>query len=98
MLCFFLEPDVVPDIGAPLGSKAPVWTPDLRATMCTMCTCEFTLTWRRHRGRACGKVTAALLSDPQQQGGLCLTWNAGRETLTNQKASLKGFFNQGSGI
>ena len=84
MLCFFLEPDVVPDIGAPLGSKAPVWTPDLRATMCTMCTCEFTLTWSRHRGRACGKVTAALLSDPQQQGGLCLTWNAGRETLTNQ--------------
>lgn len=42
--------------GAPLGSKAPIWIPDLRATMCMICTCEFTLTWRRHHCRACGKV------------------------------------------
>ncbi|XP_036373741.1 FYVE, RhoGEF and PH domain-containing protein 6 [Megalops cyprinoides] len=44
------------DSGAPLGSKAPIWIPDLRTTMCMICTCEFTLTWRRHHCRACGKV------------------------------------------
>ncbi|XP_029909445.1 FYVE, RhoGEF and PH domain-containing protein 6-like [Myripristis murdjan] len=42
--------------GAPLGSKAPIWIPDPRATMCMICTCDFTLTWRRHHCRACGKV------------------------------------------
>ncbi|XP_077424470.1 FYVE, RhoGEF and PH domain-containing protein 6-like [Vanacampus margaritifer] len=42
--------------GASLGSKAPIWIPDPRATMCMICTCEFTLTWRRHHCRACGKV------------------------------------------
>ncbi|XP_077373809.1 FYVE, RhoGEF and PH domain-containing protein 6-like [Festucalex cinctus] len=42
--------------GAPLGTKAPIWIPDPRATMCMICTCEFTLTWRRHHCRACGKV------------------------------------------
>ncbi|KAK0142817.1 FYVE, RhoGEF and PH domain-containing protein 6 [Merluccius polli] len=56
------EPDVVPDIGAPLGSKAPIWIPDLRATMCMICTCEFTLTWRRHHCRACGKVVCQACS------------------------------------
>ncbi|CAL8337774.1 unnamed protein product [Arctogadus glacialis] len=56
------EPDMVPDIGAPLGSKAPIWIPDLRATMCMMCTCEFTLTWRRHHCRACGKVVCQACS------------------------------------
>lgn len=49
----------VVDSGAPLGSKAPIWIPDLRATMCMICTCEFTLTWRRHHCRACGKVCTA---------------------------------------
>ncbi|XP_066505097.1 FYVE, RhoGEF and PH domain-containing protein 6-like isoform X2 [Hoplias malabaricus] len=44
------------DAGAQLGSKAPIWIPDLRATMCMICTCEFTLTRRRHHCRACGKV------------------------------------------
>ncbi|XP_033824528.1 FYVE, RhoGEF and PH domain-containing protein 6-like [Periophthalmus magnuspinnatus] len=44
------------EIGAALGSKAPIWIPDPRATMCMICTCEFTLTWRRHHCRACGKV------------------------------------------
>ncbi|XP_068459182.1 FYVE, RhoGEF and PH domain-containing protein 6-like [Clinocottus analis] len=42
--------------GAPLGSKAPIWIPDPRTTMCMICTCEFTMTWRRHHCRACGKV------------------------------------------
>ncbi|KAJ7329920.1 hypothetical protein JRQ81_016094 [Phrynocephalus forsythii] len=41
---------------APIGSKAPIWIPDTRATMCMICTSEFTLTWRRHHCRACGKV------------------------------------------
>ncbi|KAM6960660.1 FYVE, RhoGEF and PH domain-containing protein 6-like [Aplochiton taeniatus] len=44
------------DSEAPLGSKAPIWIPDPRATMCMICTCEFTLTWRRHHCRGCGKV------------------------------------------
>ncbi|XP_040886414.1 FYVE, RhoGEF and PH domain-containing protein 6 isoform X2 [Toxotes jaculatrix] len=50
------------DNGAPLGSKAPIWIPDLRATMCMICTCEFTLTWRRHHCRACGKVVCQACS------------------------------------
>ncbi|CAL8358922.1 unnamed protein product [Lota lota] len=48
--------------GAPLGSKAPIWIPDPRATMCMICTCEFTLTWRRHHCRACGKVVCQACS------------------------------------
>ncbi|XP_044311464.1 FYVE, RhoGEF and PH domain-containing protein 6 isoform X1 [Varanus komodoensis] len=40
----------------PIGSKAPIWIPDTRATMCMICTSEFTLTWRRHHCRACGKI------------------------------------------
>ncbi|XP_028810315.1 FYVE, RhoGEF and PH domain-containing protein 6 [Denticeps clupeoides] len=57
------ESDVVgEDSGVPLGSKAPIWIPDLRATMCMICTCEFTLTWRRHHCRACGKVVCQACS------------------------------------
>ncbi|XP_077356123.1 FYVE, RhoGEF and PH domain-containing protein 6-like [Festucalex cinctus] len=56
------EADGVLDGGAPLGSKAPIWIPDLRATMCMICTCEFTLTWRRHHCRACGKVVCQTCS------------------------------------
>ncbi|KAL0962905.1 hypothetical protein UPYG_G00346960 [Umbra pygmaea] len=56
------EADGVCDSGAPLGSKAPIWIPDLRATMCMICTCEFTLTWRRHHCRACGKVVCQTCS------------------------------------
>ncbi|XP_067090313.1 FYVE, RhoGEF and PH domain-containing protein 6-like [Osmerus mordax] len=48
--------------GSPLGSTAPIWIPDLRATMCMICTCEFTLTWRRHHCRACGKVVCQACS------------------------------------
>lgn len=56
------EAEVAVDNGAPLGSKAPIWIPDLRATMCMICTCEFTLTWRRHHCRACGKVVCQACS------------------------------------
>lgn len=56
------ESEGVVDSGAPLGSKAPIWIPDLRATMCMICTCEFTLTWRRHHCRACGKVVCQACS------------------------------------
>ncbi|CAN9498849.1 unnamed protein product [Ophioblennius macclurei] len=50
------------DGGTPLGSKAPIWIPDPRTTMCMICTCEFTLTWRRHHCRACGKVVCQACS------------------------------------
>ncbi|KAL7885616.1 hypothetical protein AOLI_G00059110 [Acnodon oligacanthus] len=50
------------DTAAQLGSKAPIWIPDLRATMCLICTCEFSLTWRRHHCRACGKVVCQACS------------------------------------
>ncbi|XP_033845454.1 FYVE, RhoGEF and PH domain-containing protein 6 [Periophthalmus magnuspinnatus] len=56
------EAEETVDNGAPLGSKAPIWIPDLRATMCMICTCEFTLTWRRHHCRACGKVVCQACS------------------------------------
>ncbi|XP_030587105.1 FYVE, RhoGEF and PH domain-containing protein 6-like [Archocentrus centrarchus] len=42
--------------GAPLGSKAPIWIPDKRVSMCMICTSKFTQTWRRHHCRACGKI------------------------------------------
>ncbi|XP_065148314.1 uncharacterized protein [Paramisgurnus dabryanus] len=52
----------VTDNDAQLGTKAPIWIPDQRATMCMICTCEFTLTWRRHHCRACGKVVCQACS------------------------------------
>ncbi|XP_056138431.1 FYVE, RhoGEF and PH domain-containing protein 6-like [Lampris incognitus] len=66
------------DSGAPLGSKAPIWIPDPRATMCMICTCEFTLTWRRHHCRACGRVVCQSCSSNKQ----CL------EYLKNQLARV----------
>uniref|UniRef100_UPI003AAF7920 FYVE, RhoGEF and PH domain-containing protein 6-like n=1 Tax=Centroberyx gerrardi TaxID=166262 RepID=UPI003AAF7920 len=66
------------DSGAPLGSKAPIWIPDPRATMCMICTCEFTLTWRRHHCRACGKVVCQSCSSNKH----CL------EYLKNQLARV----------
>lgn len=37
-------------------TQAPVWIQDSRVTMCQLCTAEFTVTFRRHHCRACGKV------------------------------------------
>ncbi|GFT90680.1 FYVE, RhoGEF and PH domain-containing protein 6 [Nephila pilipes] len=45
-----------------LGKKAPVWIPDARVTMCQLCTSEFTVTFRRHHCRACGKVICSICS------------------------------------
>lgn len=44
------------DVNYELGSKAPIWIPDTRVTMCMICTSEFSVTWRRHHCRACGRV------------------------------------------
>ncbi|GAB1609622.1 FYVE, RhoGEF and PH domain-containing protein 2-like isoform X3 [Argonauta hians] len=49
--------------GFVLGSKAPLWVPDTRVTMCMLCTCEFTVMWRRHHCRACGRVTCGNCSN-----------------------------------
>ncbi|XP_064632195.1 titin-like isoform X2 [Lineus longissimus] len=46
-----------------LGLQAPVWVPDARVTMCMLCTSEFTVTWRRHHCRACGRVICGACSD-----------------------------------
>ncbi|MEQ2313679.1 hypothetical protein AMECASPLE_004548 [Ameca splendens] len=64
--------------GAPLGSKAPIWIPDPRTTMCMICTCDFTLTWRRHHCRACGKVVCQSCSSNKH----CLAY------LKNQSARV----------
>ncbi|XP_013395110.1 uncharacterized protein LOC106162376 [Lingula anatina] len=46
-----------------LGSTAPVWIPDSRVSMCALCTTEFTVTFRRHHCRACGKIVCSNCSD-----------------------------------
>uniref|UniRef100_A0A7N6AJC5 FYVE, RhoGEF and PH domain containing 6 n=1 Tax=Anabas testudineus TaxID=64144 RepID=A0A7N6AJC5_ANATE len=61
------KPPEEEDDGAPLGSKAPVWIPDPRTTMCMICTCEFSLTWRRHHCRACGKVVCQSCSSSKHR-------------------------------
>ncbi|XP_070266940.1 FYVE, RhoGEF and PH domain-containing protein 6 isoform X2 [Myotis yumanensis] len=62
----------------PLGSKAPIWIPDTRATMCMICTSEFTLTWRRHHCRACGKIVCQA----------CSSNKCGLDYLKNQPARV----------
>lgn len=49
--------------GFVLGAKAPLWVPDARVTMCMLCTCGFTFTWRRHHCRACGRVVCGNCSN-----------------------------------
>ena len=34
----------------------PIWIPDKCVTMCQLCTVAFSLTYRRHHCRICGKV------------------------------------------
>ncbi|XP_059169715.1 FYVE, RhoGEF and PH domain-containing protein 6-like isoform X2 [Physella acuta] len=46
-----------------LGAKAPLWVPDARVTMCMVCLVEFTLTWRRHHCRSCGRIICSHCSD-----------------------------------
>ncbi|CAL8093031.1 unnamed protein product [Orchesella dallaii] len=53
------------EIGFQLGKEAPVWIQDQRVTMCQLCTAEFTVTFRRHHCRACGKVVCGNCSGNQ---------------------------------
>ncbi|KAI5745202.1 hypothetical protein M8J76_009166 [Diaphorina citri] len=46
-----------------LGKVAPLWIPDSRVSMCQRCTSVFTVTFRRHHCRACGKVVCGPCSD-----------------------------------
>jgi len=39
-----------------VGTRAPVWIPDARVSMCMLCQEEFRLAFRRHHCRGCGKV------------------------------------------
>ncbi|XP_025106664.1 FYVE, RhoGEF and PH domain-containing protein 6-like isoform X3 [Pomacea canaliculata] len=46
-----------------LGHKAPLWIPDARVTMCMLCMTEFSITWRRHHCRACGRIICGNCSE-----------------------------------
>ncbi|XP_025425999.1 FYVE, RhoGEF and PH domain-containing protein 6-like isoform X3 [Sipha flava] len=46
-----------------LGYEAPIWIQDCRVTMCQTCAAEFTVTFRRHHCRACGKVVCGNCSE-----------------------------------
>ncbi|KAK2704509.1 hypothetical protein QYM36_016790, partial [Artemia franciscana] len=48
-----------------LGKFAPVWVPDSRVTMCQLCCSSFSVTFRRHHCRACGKVVCTSCSGNQ---------------------------------
>ena len=39
-----------------LGKRAPTWIKDQAASMCMVCAREFTVFFRRHHCRACGRV------------------------------------------
>lgn len=42
-----------------VGERAPVWIQDERASMCMACTREFSVTFRRHHCRGCGKIVCS---------------------------------------
>uniref|UniRef100_A0A8D8V2T4 FYVE, RhoGEF and PH domain-containing protein 6 n=1 Tax=Cacopsylla melanoneura TaxID=428564 RepID=A0A8D8V2T4_9HEMI len=46
-----------------LGKVDAVWIPDDRVSMCQLCTSVFTVTFRRHHCRACGKVVCSPCSN-----------------------------------
>lgn len=46
-----------------LGKVAPLWITDSRVSMCQQCTSIFTVTFRRHHCRACGRVVCGPCSD-----------------------------------
>ncbi|XP_049846671.1 uncharacterized protein LOC126299057 isoform X1 [Schistocerca gregaria] len=46
-----------------LGKEVPVWIQDGRVTKCQCCVAVFTVTFRRHHCRACGKVVCSNCSD-----------------------------------
>jgi len=41
-----------------VGTRAPVWIPDARVSMCMLCQEVFRVAFRRHHCRGCGKVVA----------------------------------------
>lgn len=49
--------------GLQLGKEAPLWITDSRVSMCQQCTSLFTVTFRRHHCRACGRVVCGPCSD-----------------------------------
>jgi len=53
---FEIAQNLSPSTELHFGQQAPIWIPDSRATMCQLCTAAFTVTYRRHHCRACGKV------------------------------------------
>lgn len=50
------------ELSQTLGTCAPVWIPDARVTMCQLCTESFSVTFRRHHCRCCGKVVCSACS------------------------------------
>jgi len=48
--------------GTTIGEMAPVWISDDRVTMCQICTAKFSVTFRRHHCRGCGKVCCEVCS------------------------------------
>ena len=71
-----------------LGTRAPVWVPDARVSMCMLCTAEFSVTFRRHHCRACGKVglnqayLSSMISPKRSLGILSQSLNVTPPTIT----------------
>ena len=57
MLCWQIEMDMK---DFRVGTRAPVWIPDARVSMCMLCQEQFRLAFRRHHCRGCGKVLLQL--------------------------------------